>query len=112
VPSRDGVTQHQVKSFKLSPIFSFGRKHISYNTDGLRELLLSAKLIQSKGNDLAKFRDNSHEYWYPYFDLAKFENSTKTRRFAYSFSTDGTNVSIRMVRDVKKPRKIKRMEII
>jgi len=83
----------------LFPIFSFVRKHILYNSDALRELLSALNLLENK--NAVKFRESSQEYWCKFFNFKKFENTKQNKFFGYSFSTDGINFSVHMIRKIQ-----------
>ena len=105
--------KENIKNFTIFPIFKHGSKHIRYDTSGLHKLLRSVvktkKLYDENNNEIkipssfTEFQLRRGEYWKLLFNIDKFE--TKTKKFDYSISTNGVDVSLSM--NSLKPKVIK-----
>ena len=107
--------KENVKNFTIFPIFKYGCKHIRYDTTGLHKLLRSIiktkKLYDENNNEIkipsntTEFQLNRDQYWKLFFNVDKFE--TNTKKFDYSISTNGVDVSLSMNSVKSKTLKIK-----
>lgn len=82
-----------IKSFRLIPLFSHGRKHIRCDTQALGHMLLACGKIK-KGTTNKTIQENQSENWRQWFYVAKFE--TRNKKFAYTITTDGVTIALQM----------------
>lgn len=83
----------KLKSFRLIPLFSHGRKHIRYDTQALGHMLMACSKLK-KGTTNKVIQDKQDENWKKWFKVGKFETANK--KFAYTITTDGVTISLQM----------------
>jgi len=92
----------KVKSFKVVPLFTFGRKHLLYTRDALYEILASLGIKTSKNNSGDSAENMS--LWNRYFNLEKHLSISKNISFGGSITTNGIDTSIHLRRPNHKPK--------
>ena len=89
--------RNNIKSFKVFPILSHKRHHVSYDGQSFQQLLRTWNACPA---NYTLFHEREDEFWRKYFKVEDVE--TKNHKFFNSIKTNGISVSIIMKRKVQR----------